>query len=55
MKTENSWLERIEAAGRGALVANSQLVSRKTRTVIMPISEGNGAFVSAVPVKGSIL
>jgi hypothetical protein len=36
MKTENSLLERIEV-GR-----------RRTRTVILPSSDGNGAFVSAV-------
>jgi hypothetical protein len=39
MKTKNSLLERIEVGGR------------RTRTVIMPISDGNGAFVSAVPGK----
>jgi hypothetical protein len=43
MKTKNSLLERTEVGGR------------RTRTVIMPISDGKGAFVSAVTVKGSIL
>jgi hypothetical protein len=39
MKTENSLLERIEVGGR------------RTRTVILPGSDGIGAFVSTVPVK----
>jgi hypothetical protein len=39
MKTENSLLERVEVGGR------------RTRTVIPPGSDGNGAFVSTVPVK----
>jgi hypothetical protein len=39
MKTENSLLERIEVGGR------------RTRTVIPSGSDGNGAFVSTVPVK----
>jgi hypothetical protein len=39
MKTKNSLLERIEVGGR------------RTRTVIPPSSEENGAFVSAVPGK----
>jgi hypothetical protein len=43
MKTKNSLLERIEVGGR------------RTRTVILWGSDGNGAFVSAVAVKGSIL
>jgi hypothetical protein len=43
MKTKNSLLERIEVGGR------------RTTTVLLPSSEGNGAFVSAVTVKGSIL
>jgi hypothetical protein len=39
MKKENSLLERIEVGGR------------RTRTVILPGSDGIGAFVSTVPVK----
>jgi hypothetical protein len=51
MQTENSSLGKIEVAGRGALVAIARLVRRRTRTVILPCSDGNGAFVSAVPGK----
>jgi hypothetical protein len=51
MKMENSLLGKIEVAGRGALVASSGLARRRTRTVIMPSFDGNGAFVSAVLVK----
>jgi hypothetical protein len=43
MQTENSLLGKIEVGGG------------RTRTVIPPGSDGNGAFVSAVTVKGSIL
>jgi hypothetical protein len=39
MKTEDSLLERIEVGGR------------RTKTVILRGSDGNGAFVSTVPVK----
>jgi hypothetical protein len=39
MRTENSLLERIEVGGR------------RTRTVILPGSDGIGASVSTVPVK----
>jgi hypothetical protein len=39
MKTENSLLERIEVGGR------------RTRTAVLPGSDGIGAFVSTVPVK----
>jgi hypothetical protein len=38
-KTENSLLGKIEVGGR------------RTRTVILQGSDGNGAFVSTVPVK----
>jgi hypothetical protein len=48
MKTENSLLGKIEVVGRGALVAIARLTRRRTRTVILPSSDGNGAFVSAV-------
>jgi hypothetical protein len=51
MQTENSLLEKIEVAGRGALVALARLARRRTRTVILPSSDGNGAFVLAVPGK----
>jgi hypothetical protein len=39
MQTKNSLLGKIEVGGR------------RTRTVILPSSDGNGAFVSAVPGK----
>jgi hypothetical protein len=48
MKTENSLLGKIEVAGRGALVQVARLARRRTRTMIMPSSDGNGAFVSVV-------
>jgi hypothetical protein len=49
MKTENSLLGKIEAGGRGALVEKvARLARRRTRTVMMPSSDGNGAFASAV-------
>jgi hypothetical protein len=32
-------------------VAKARLARRRTRTVVMPISDGNGVFVSAVPGK----
>jgi hypothetical protein len=44
---------RNETNGRGALVAGwPRLAGGRTRTVIMPSSDGNGAFASAVPGKG---
>jgi hypothetical protein len=51
--TENSLLEKNEIDGRDALVAKwPRLPGRRTRTVIMPSSDGNGAFASAIPGKG---
>jgi hypothetical protein len=50
--TENSLLGKNEIDVRDALVAKwPKLVGRRTRTVIMPSSDGNGAFVSVVPGK----
>jgi hypothetical protein len=52
MKTENSLLGKDDTEGSDALVAKwPRLAGRRTRTVIMPSSDGNGAFVSAVPGK----
>jgi hypothetical protein len=45
-------LGKNEIDGRDALVAKwPRLAGRRTRTVIMPSSDGNGALVSAVPGK----
>jgi hypothetical protein len=50
--TENNLLGKNEIDGRDALVAKwPRLAGRRTRTVIMPSSDGNGALVSAVPGK----
>jgi hypothetical protein len=53
MNTENNLLGKNEIDGRDALVAKwPRLVGRRTRTVILPSSDGNGAFASAVLGKG---
>jgi hypothetical protein len=51
MQTENSLLGKIEVAGRGALVANSQASYKKNKNSDTAELDGNGAFVSAVPGK----
>jgi hypothetical protein len=51
--TENSLLGKNEIDGRDALVAKwPRLAGRRTRTKIMPSSDGNGAFASAALGKG---
>jgi hypothetical protein len=54
MKTENSLLERIEATGRGALVAKARLARRRTRIVIMPSLMEMELSYRRFRVKGSI-
>jgi hypothetical protein len=50
--TENRLLRKNELDGEDALVAKCpRLAGRRTRTVIMPSSDGNGAFVLVVPGK----
>jgi hypothetical protein len=51
--TENSLLGKNEIDGRDALVAvYPRLAGGRTRAVIMPSSDGKGAFASAVLGKG---
>jgi hypothetical protein len=50
--TENRLLRKNELDGEDALVAKwPRLAGRRTRIMILPRSDGNGAFVSAVPGK----